>query len=212
MRKLGKPKATIPASSGQAYWRESSPGALIAGKNSGDACQLTISPALFPRACARTDLPCAVRGAWVHTILAGRTRSHRPPALPKTEVYSAVGADRADPGASHTRFEHSLGVMEMATRIFDRLAVENGAQMEETFAEVEALRDDTMARARQLCRLAALLHDVGHCCFSHAAEKVIHKDSDHESLTVVLLTTPHYLKDALDQIAQRCRAIRNEEL
>ena len=32
------------------------------------------------------------------------------------------------PGATHTRFEHSLGVMEMATRIFDRLAVENGAR------------------------------------------------------------------------------------
>jgi HD superfamily phosphohydrolase len=94
------------------------------------------------------------------------------------------------PGATHTRFEHSLGVMEMATRIFDRLAAENGAQMEETFAEVEFLRDDTMARARQVCRLAALLHDTGHCCFSHAAEPVIHEGSDHESLTVYLLKTP----------------------
>lgn len=102
------------------------------------------------------------------------------------------------PGATHTRFEHSLGVMEMATRIFDRLAVENGAQMEETFAEVEALRDDTMARARQICRLAALLHDTGHCCFSHAAEDVIHDGADHESLTVKLLTSPEYLKDLLD--------------
>ncbi len=41
------------------------------------------------------------------------------------------------PGATHTRFEHSLGVMEMSTRIFDRLAAESGAQMEESFASVE---------------------------------------------------------------------------
>ena len=102
------------------------------------------------------------------------------------------------PGATHTRFEHSLGVMEMATRIFDRLAAENGSQMEETFAEVEALREDTMARARQICRLAALLHDIGHCCFSHAAENVIHKDSNHESLTVLLLRTPKHLKALID--------------
>ena len=103
------------------------------------------------------------------------------------------------PGATHTRFEHSLGVMEMATRIFDRLAVEKGAQMEETFAEVEVLHEDAMARARQVCRLAALLHDTGHGCFSHAAEPVLHEGSDHESLTVRLLKTPEFLGTLLDE-------------
>jgi uncharacterized protein len=102
------------------------------------------------------------------------------------------------PGATHTRFEHSLGVMEMATRIFDRLAAENGAQMEQTFSDVEVLREDTMARARQVCRLAALLHDTGHCCFSHAAEPVMHEGSDHESLTVHLLKAPEHLRTLLD--------------
>lgn len=101
------------------------------------------------------------------------------------------------PGASHTRFEHSLGVMEMATRIFDRLAIEKGAQMESVFSGVEALKENTMARARQICRLAALLHDTGHCCFSHAAEPVIHKGSDHESLTVTILKTPELLGNLL---------------
>lgn len=103
------------------------------------------------------------------------------------------------PGATHTRFEHSLGVMEMATRIFDRLAAENGAQMEETFAEVEVLRDDAIARARQVCRLGALLHDTGHGCFSHAAEPVLHEGSDHESLTVHLLKTPEFLGKLLNE-------------
>lgn len=103
------------------------------------------------------------------------------------------------PGATHTRFEHSLGVMEMATRIFDRLAAENGARMEETFSEVADLRHKPMGRARQVCRLAALLHDTGHCCFSHAAEEVLHKDSSHESLTRFLLTSPDHLKGFLDK-------------
>jgi HD superfamily phosphohydrolase len=102
------------------------------------------------------------------------------------------------PGATHSRFEHSLGVMEMATRIFDRLAAEIGAQMEGTFSGVEQLRDAPMARARQICRLAALLHDTGHCCFSHAAEEVIHKDSDHESLTDSILLSKEYLKKSID--------------
>ncbi len=108
--------------------------------------------------------------------------------------------DLVYPGATHTRFEHSLGVMEMATRIFDRLAAENGAQMEEVFREVDILREQPMARARQICRLAGLLHDIGHSCFSHATERVIHEDSDHESLAVTLLKTPEYLKNFLDSL------------
>lgn len=107
------------------------------------------------------------------------------------------------PGATHTRFEHSLGVMEMATRIFDRLAMECGTTMHETFREVETLRDDTMAKARLATRLAALLHDTGHCCFSHAAETVIHKDG-HESLTVHLLRSEQHLKPVLEGFFPGC--------
>jgi len=104
------------------------------------------------------------------------------------------------PGATHSRFEHSLGVMEIATRIFDRLAAENGVEMESIFAGVDALNEDPMARARQVCRLAGLLHDLGHCCFSHAAEKVISHHADHESLTALLLKEPAYLGQELDQL------------
>jgi len=104
------------------------------------------------------------------------------------------------PGATHTRFEHSLGVMEIATRIFDALAREQGELMERTFASVNELSDKPLAKARQLVRLAALLHDVGHCCFSHAAEEVIHRDSDHESLTIRVLERPELLGETLDRL------------
>src|SRR5262245_56558242 len=97
------------------------------------------------------------------------------------------------PGATHTRFEHSLGVMEVATRIFDALARSQGGLMEEVFRGVEQLKDRPLAKARQLVRLAALLHDTGHCCFSHAAEEVIQEGSDHEALTVHILKEPALL-------------------
>lgn len=104
------------------------------------------------------------------------------------------------PGATHTRFEHSLGVMEVATRIFDSLARSNGDVMEATFGEVPQFGEKPLAKARQIVRLAALLHDVGHCCFSHAAEEVIQKDSDHESLTVHVLTAPDMPGVQLDRM------------
>ena len=103
------------------------------------------------------------------------------------------------PGATHTRFEHSLGVMETASRIFDRLASGEGAKMEAVFREIPELQEQTMARARQVCRLAALLHDIGHCCFSHAAEKVLHKKSGHEQLSVHVITEPDLLKTQIDK-------------
>jgi HD superfamily phosphohydrolase len=104
------------------------------------------------------------------------------------------------PGATHTRFEHSLGVLEVATRTFDALARSRGEVMEATFGTVEQLRDRPLAKARQLVRLAALLHDTGHCCFSHAAEEVIQKDSDHESLTVQILREPTLLGGVLNRL------------
>lgn len=108
------------------------------------------------------------------------------------------------PGATHTRFEHSLGVMEMATRIFDRLAAQKGDLIERVLGQVEGLKDATLAKARQACRLAALLHDVGHCCFSHAAETVIHKEAGHEALTIELLKSDDHLKPELEKFFSGC--------
>ncbi|MBM4071097.1 MAG: HD domain-containing protein [Planctomycetes bacterium] len=83
--------------------------------------------------------------------------------------------DLVYPGACHTRFEHSLGVMELATRAFDQIAASRGAPLEANLAKVVELREKPLAIARQLVRLAALRHDIGHACFSHAAETVITK-------------------------------------
>src|SRR5260370_34843828 len=47
--------------------------------------------------------------------------------------------DMVYPGATHTRFEHSLGVMELASRAFDQLAEKRGALLEASLKKVAEL-------------------------------------------------------------------------
>ena len=79
--------------------------------------------------------------------------------------------DYVYPGAMHTRFEHSLGVMHTATLLYDSI-VRNSREVLESDL---AYDDAGFSRYKQLVRLAALLHDVGHgpfhtpgktCCLS----------------------------------------------
>ena len=97
------------------------------------------------------------------------------------------------PGACHTRFEHSLGVMDVATRAFDSLAAKHGDQMESRFREVDGYENNTMAQARQHLRIAALLHDVGHASFSHSAEGIVNGGKKHEVLSEQIIVEPGYL-------------------
>src|ERR1022692_4960276 len=54
------------------------------------------------------------------------------------------------PVATHTRFEHSLGVMELATRAFDQLAAKRGALLEGNLKKVAELSEQPLEIARQL--------------------------------------------------------------
>ena len=74
--------------------------------------------------------------------------------------------DLVYPGAMHTRFEHSLGVMHVATLLYDSIVKNSGQVLQEHFKYTNLGLD----RDRQKVRLAALLHDVGHSPFSHASE------------------------------------------
>jgi HD superfamily phosphohydrolase len=73
------------------------------------------------------------------------------------------------PAACHNRFEHSLGVMHVATLMFDHLR----PLLESPGVTEPAFTKDDLDRARVVVRLSALLHDVGHCPFSHAGEDVM---------------------------------------
>ena len=78
------------------------------------------------------------------------------------------------PGATHSRFEHALGAWHLAG-VALRLLEERGA--------LEGID----ARAQQIVRAAALLHDVGHYPFSHALEEI--GVTHHEQVAYPLITS-----------------------
>jgi HD superfamily phosphohydrolase len=90
------------------------------------------------------------------------------------------------PGATHSRFEHSLGVMEMATRALDSIEVKHRNLVVGELSQIRELKEQTWQRARQALRLFALLHDVGHPAFSHAAEDVI-PGGNHEDVSLYVV-------------------------
>lgn len=84
------------------------------------------------------------------------------------------------PGADHTRFCHSLGVLHVATRMLDIL------QARYRDSEVEAM----VEQHHQTIKAAALLHDLGHGPFSHLVERAFASQKDHEARTADMLTSP----------------------
>ena len=93
------------------------------------------------------------------------------------------------PGATHTRFDHALGVYHLARRTL-QLLDERGE-----LSEADALD----------CRIvpyAALLHDIGHYPFSHALEELgpDRLEEHHEALTARFLADPE-LRTVLEEIA-----------
>lgn len=79
-------------------------------------------------------------------------------------------ADLAFPGATHTRYSHSLGAMHVATRLFDRLFPPRALGGDGPGAD---LPDRVRARFRQATRLAMLFHDLGHAPLSHTTEMLM---------------------------------------
>jgi HD superfamily phosphohydrolase len=83
-------------------------------------------------------------------------------------------------GAESSRFTHSLGVMAIARRAFDRIAAQ--------YPQIQPYRPVV------LC--AALLHDLGHGPFSHTGEEVF--GSHHEHWTRRILQEHLPIRQVLD--------------
>jgi hypothetical protein len=99
------------------------------------------------------------------------------------------------PAANHTRFEHSLGVMELATRVFDTITHPDNLHKEIADLILEIHDDDAKRYWRRVIRMAALCHDIGHLPFSHGAEsELLPKDWDHERITKNLILSPEMRK------------------
>ncbi len=86
------------------------------------------------------------------------------------------------PGASHSRFLHSLGAMHLAGQAFDAV-----------FRETPWLNQADRIRFRQTLRLAALCHDLGHPPLSHASEVLLPR--------LARLAVPHLRAGVRDQQA-----------
>jgi uncharacterized protein len=90
------------------------------------------------------------------------------------------------PGAMHSRFEHSVGVMDLTGRSFEAVIRNHEQPVIEELRLLPEFKENTIARARQTLRLCGLLHDVGHPAFSHAAEKTI-PGGDHEMVSLYVI-------------------------
>lgn len=94
------------------------------------------------------------------------------------------------PAATHRRFEHSLGVMELATRIFD--VVTHPDNLTDAVRDIVPTDTHRLLTYRRALRMAALCHDVGHLPFSHAAEaELLPEGTDHETLTEAVIRSDH---------------------
>lgn len=102
-------------------------------------------------------------------------------------------ADIVFPGANHTRFEHSVGTMFIADKMARSLKLE-----EEEISKV---------------RMAGLLHDIGHCAFSHVVESILKRNpkyqpvingknfTNHEMFTRYIIMNSFHTKPEIVQYA-----------
>ena len=74
------------------------------------------------------------------------------------------------PSATHTRFEHSIGVFFLGRLLFDTICKNT------CFEDFGKKKKDFEEKYRNTFLLACLLHDVGHAPLSHTGEEFFNKD------------------------------------
>ena len=124
------------------------------------------------------------------------------------------------PGATHRRFEHSLGVMELATRIYDVVINNIDSEVKEVLPQIEI--EDEKRYWRRVLRMAALCHDLGHLPFSHVSETLLPPGKKHEEITVELIKskemtsiwnsmTPPLMADDIAKLAVGQKILKREK-
>jgi uncharacterized protein len=92
------------------------------------------------------------------------------------------------PGATHKRFEHSLGVMELAGRVFDVVTKQDNLTDGIRNLLPDLKHPSRLDYWRRVLRMAALCHDVGHLPFSHAAEhELLPQGWTHERISRAII-------------------------
>lgn len=128
------------------------------------------------------------------------------------------------PTAGYSRFEHSLGAMQTASEMFDSVL---SAHRHSDSGKGPAYGDEVFRRQRTVVRLAALVHDIGHCVYSHVSERFYQRHADliaaqqhfknrfqqgsispSETLSLLILQSPAFLSLLK---AARIQNVGNEE-
>lgn len=81
------------------------------------------------------------------------------------------------PTALHTRFDHTLGVVTLASRIVRSI----NEKYHEKYPDGQDARISHADHMR--IRLSAILHDVGHSCLSHVSETIYGSSEEFNALT-----------------------------
>jgi HD superfamily phosphohydrolase len=83
------------------------------------------------------------------------------------------------PGAEHTRFGHSLGVLHSSTRLCESIFRD---------ADMCDMTEEVLCNNLKTLRFAALLHDIGHLPFSHSTEEIfLPKGIRHEQISAYIV-------------------------
>lgn len=128
------------------------------------------------------------------------------------------------PGAEHSRFTHSLGTLEAAQKILDRVVgAANGPNPTRTL--LDDWRDDNtyelkLAEATVLARLTALIHDLTHVPFGHTIEDdlqvLVSHDKNVARFDRLYATLPASVRTAIESatsqapVAGRCSSLHDE--
>ncbi|WXG45712.1 MAG: hypothetical protein WED05_03315 [Candidatus Atabeyarchaeum deiterrae] len=95
------------------------------------------------------------------------------------------------PGATHTRFSHSLGVMHLSGLFVKQL-------LESCKNEIP---DDTFLRYFFLMRLWGLTHDLGHGPYSHTFDKAVleHMGINHEYMSSKIVVDDNIIAETIEK-------------
>jgi uncharacterized protein len=122
---------------------------------------------------------------FIHVLNSERALIDSKPFQRLRQIHQLALTSLIYPGATHRRFEHSLGVMHLAGKVFDTVVENMRPDVEE---RLKPEMGENPKQWRLIVRAAALLHDIGHLPFSHAAEDLLLPEGvSHETLTVNLL-------------------------
>lgn len=102
------------------------------------------------------------------------------------------------PSASHTRFEHSVGVMHMAGRMIDQMR---------NFTEISD-------KIKELVQLGGMYHDIGHLAYSHLFDRFLKFNVINDDVDDVFRLKKHEERSVffLEQVNKRLQLLADDEL